>query len=223
MSAVSSLPAIRHGFPFSNQSGRTLMYGQFSPDEMSLLKSFRGPEQIQQFLDNDLQYDPAQTCRSPRRVLRERLADCAEGAFFAAAALEAIGHPPLIIDLEAVRDDDHLVAVFRQHGCWGAVAQSHFAGLRFREPVYRTLGELVMSYYEHYFNEAGEKTLRTFSRPVNLTRFDPLQWRTTEAELWDICEYLCTIPHTRLLPPDLERRRRTVDQRLFAAGRAGLP
>lgn len=197
------------------------MDGCLSPDELGLLKSLNRPEKIQEFLDNEVRYDPGMTCRSPRRVIRDRKAHCAEGAFFAAAVLDANGIPPLIIDLEAIRDDDHLLAVFREHGRWGAVAQSNYAGLRFREPVYRTLRELVMSYYEHYFNSAGEKTLRTFSQPVNLHRFDRLNWMTTEDDVWEICEYLCTIPHSRVLTPAIERRRRSVDARLFAAGHVG--
>lgn len=197
------------------------MDGCFSSDELSLLKSLNRPEKIQAFLDNEVRYHHETTCRSPRRVIRDRLAHCAEGAFFAAAALEINGHLPLIIDLEAVRDDDHLLAVFRDHDCWGAVALSNYAGLRFREPVYRSLRELVMSYYEHYFNPAGEKTLRTFSRPVNLLRFEHLGWRTAEEDVWEICEYLCTIPHTRVLTPEIERRRRKVDARLFEAGHVG--
>ena len=197
------------------------MDGCFSPDELGLLKSLNRPEKIQAFLDNEVRYNPETTCRSPRRVIRDRRAHCAEGAFFAAAALHANGIPPLIIDLEAIRDDDHLLAVYREHGRWGAVAKSNYAGLRYREPVYRTLRELVMSYYEHYFNAAGEKTLRTFSRPVNLHRFDRLNWMTTEEDVWEICEYLCTIPHTRVLTPAIERRRRSVDVRLFAAGHVG--
>lgn len=197
------------------------MDGLFSPEEIGLLKSLNRPEKIQAFLDNEVRYNPETTCRSPRRVIQDRRAHCAEGAFFAAAALDANGIPPLIIDMEAIRDDDHLLAVFREHGRWGAIAKSNYAGLRFREPVYRTLRELVMSYYEHYFNAAGEKTLRTFSRPVNLHRFDRIHWMTTEDDVWEICEYLCTIPHTRVLTPAIERRRRSVDARLFAAGHVG--
>ncbi|TXT36459.1 MAG: hypothetical protein FD138_981 [Planctomycetota bacterium] len=197
------------------------MDGRLSPEELGLLKSLNRPEKIQAFLDNEVHYNPETTCRSPRRVIRDRAAHCAEGAFFAAAAMDANGIPPLIIDLEAIRDDDHLLAVFREHDCWGAVAKSNYAGLRFREPVYRTLRELVMSYYEHYFNTAGEKTLRTFSRPVNLHRFDSLNWMTTEDDVWEICEYLCTIPHTRVLTPAIEKRRRRVDSRLFEAGHVG--
>jgi len=89
-----------------------------------------------------------------------------EGALFGAAALRMIGHPPLLLDFEAVRDDDHVLAIFRFRGHWGALAKSTIR-LRYREPVYRTLRELAMSYFEHYFNLRKEKTLRNYSRPVN--------------------------------------------------------
>src|SRR6185503_6616965 len=122
--------------------------------------------------DFDLAYNKepdGNTCRSPRRVLRDGVAQCMDGALFGAAALRMLGHPPLLLDLEAVRDDDHVLAIFQvrgtNRGLWGAIAKSNYSGLRFREPVYRTLRELVMSYFEHYYNPAGEKTLRAFSRP----------------------------------------------------------
>lgn len=143
------------------------------------------PEKIQRLLDalpyNKEPDGPA--CRSPRRVLRDRTAHCLEGALLAAAALRVQGHPPLLLDLEAVRDDDHVLAIFRQRGLWGPVAKSNYAGLRFREPVYRSLRELVISYFEHYYNLCGEKTLRKYSRPVNLARFDALEWVTAERDL----------------------------------------
>ncbi len=193
-----------------------------SPKETSFLKNLARPERIQTFLDDQLGYNKELTCRSPRRVLRDRVAHCAEGAFLAAAALHVIGHAPLILDLETVRDDDHLLAVFQENGLWGAIGKSNYAGLRFREPVYRTLRELVMSYYEHYFNLAGEKTLRAYStRPINLTRFDPIDWMITEDDLWPVCEYLCTISHTHILTPRRERQRQFVDRRLFQSGLVG--
>lgn len=196
----------------------------FSRNELNIFRKLSSPEKIQSFLDHDVAYNKeegGETCRGPRRVLRERLAHCAEGAYFAAAALRMLGHPPLIIDLMAVRDDDHLLAVFKQHNHWGAIAKSNYSGLRFREPVYRTIRELVMSYYAHYYNHKGELTLREYSRPVNLSRFDPLGWMTTEEDLWDIGEYLYTVPHSRVLPAVIERKRRKLDQRLFDAGLVG--
>lgn len=197
----------------------------FDRGELAVLAGLSTPAKIQRFLDNDIGYNKEEdgdTCRSPRRVLRDRVAQCMEGALFAAAALRVQGFPPLIVDLEAHRDDDHILAVFRQNGCWGAVAKSNYAGLRFREPVYRTLRELVMSYFEHYYNPAGEKTLRRYSRPVNLRRFDRIGWITAEADLWAIPEYLYTISHQSLLTREMERRLNRMDDRLFKAGRVGL-
>ena len=198
----------------------------FTRPELSLLKKLSRPEKIQAFLDTQVAYNKephGPTCRSPRRVLSDRLAHCAEGAFFAAAALRVNGHLPLIVDLEAVRDDDHLLAVFREHNHWGAIAKSNYAGLRFREPVYRTIRELAMSYYEHYYNLKGEKTLRAHStRPLNLTRFDRRAWMTTEENLWDICEHLCGVPHARVMTLPMERKRRMMDQRLYEAGMTGM-
>ncbi len=196
----------------------------FSAAERSVLQRLSTPEKIQRFLDSEIRYNKepeGPTCRSPRRVLRERLAHCMEGALFGAAVLRFHGFPPLLMDLEAVRDDDHVLAIYRQRGHWGAIAKSNYAGLRFREPVYRTLRELAMSYFEHYYNLAGEKTLRGYSRPVRLTRFDRIQWMTAEEDVWEVAEYLCGIPHVPLLNGPLERNLNRVDARLRAAGLLG--
>ena len=132
-------------------------------DALTLPRTLTTPAKIQRFLDEELGYNlepGGDTCYSPRTVLQKRVAHCMEGAMLAAAALRRLGHPPLLVDLEAVRDTDHVLAVYRDNGHWGAVAKSDYSGLRSREPVYRTIRELVMSYFEHYFNPAGEKTLR---------------------------------------------------------------
>src|SRR6185436_17692473 len=166
--------------------------------ESKLLKSLTTPWKIQDFL-NSLPYNiepDGDTCRSPRRVMRDRTAHCFEAALFAAAALRANGWPPLILDLVAVRDSDHVIAVYKMDGCWGAIAQSNYSGLRFREPIYRTIRELAVSYFEDYLNTQGEKTLRGYSRPVNLSRFDAMGWMTAEDDVWTIAEYLVDIPHT---------------------------
>src|SRR5438128_8456694 len=115
------------------------------------------PERIQRFLDN-IPYNTeldGETFRSPRLVLRDRTANCIEGAVLAAAALRVQGEAPLVMDLTAVHDEDHVIAVFKRRGLWGAIATSKFTGLRYREPVYRSLRELAMSYFEHYFNLEG--------------------------------------------------------------------
>jgi hypothetical protein len=178
------------------------------------------PPKIQRFLD-DIPYnteDDGETFRSPRRVLRDRTANCIEGAVLAAAALRVQGDPPLIMDLTAVHDEDHVIAVFRRRALWGAIATSKFIGLRYREPVYRTLRELAMSYFEQYFNLRGERTLRGYGRPVTLARFDRLHWMTTEVDLWPIAEHLERIPHVPLIPYGVGRRLTRLDARLRVAG-----
>ena len=188
--------------------------------ELALYRRLNTPEKIQKFLD-DLPYNKergGETCRGPRRVIRDNTAHCFEGALFAAAALRMNGFPPLIFDLESVRDDDHVIAIYKTNGCWGAIAKSNYSGLRFRSPVYRTLRELALSYFEHYYNLKGEKTLRAFSRPVNLKRFDRVNWMTAEDDLWIIPEYLVEISHTPLLRTN---RRMFMDKRLFDAGLVG--
>src|SRR5512141_1033501 len=122
------------------------------------------PEAIQRFLD-ETPYSSEGRYRCPRSVLRDRRAHCLDGALLAAWALRRLGDPPLIVDLRAVRDDDHVITIFRRRGRIGAIAKSNVVGLRFREPVYRSLRELVMSYFELYYNTDGEKTLRSYSVP----------------------------------------------------------
>jgi hypothetical protein len=183
------------------------------------------PAKIQEFLDT-IPYNTEKdgdTFRSPRRVLRDQTANCIEGAVLAAAALRVQGDPPLIMDLTAVRDEDHVIAVFRRRGLWGSIATSKFTGLRYREPVYRTLRELAMSYFEHYFNLEGERTLRGYGRPVNLGRFDPIHWMTSEDDLWAIAEHLERIPHVTLVPPGVARFLTPLDRQLLDAGTLNHP
>jgi hypothetical protein len=154
-------------------------------------------------------------------VLREFTSHCLEGAIFAAAALRLLGFPPLLFDLEAEGDTDHVLAIFRVGNCWGAIAQSNYSGCRYREPIYRSLRELAMSYFNDYFNVRGRRSLRTYSRPVNLARFDRRDWMTSEKPVWFIPEYLCAIPHTRLITRAQARALSRVDGRSLAAGLLG--
>jgi len=188
--------------------------------EAAVLERLRTPEKVQGYLDR-IPYNTDDQCRSPRRVMADRRAHCMEGALFGAAALRYHGCGCRILDLMAVRDDDHVIALFRQHGCWGAVAKSNFSGLRFREPVYRTLRELAMSYFESYFNTLGEKSLRSFSRPVDLRRFDAIRWMTTAEDLEVIGDHLNAVHHTKVLTPAMIRTLRRADKRTFQAGMVG--
>src|SRR5574338_73440 len=184
----------------------------FSKNELRKLRSLKTPAGVQRFLD-DLPYNLRFDARSPRRVLLDGTASCLDGGIFAAAALRVLGYPPLIFDLEADRDTDHVVAIYKVRGHWGAVAKSNFTGCRYREPVYRNLRELALSYFHIYFNLRGERTLRRYSRPVNLARFDNRHWMTTEKPIWFIAEYLCEIPHISLLTSAMEKDLTRVDRR----------
>jgi hypothetical protein len=144
-----------------------------------------------------------------------------DGALFAAGALRVQGYPPLIVDLEAVYDDDHVIAVYRRHGLWGSIARSNYSGLRSREPLFRTVRDLVLSYVEAYFNLRREKTLRRYSRPFDLSRFDSAGWMTSEKDLWDIPNHLVGIRHHRLLTPAQERAFAPVSRVVFEAGKVG--
>jgi hypothetical protein len=188
--------------------------------EARRLRALSTPARIQEFLD-EMPYHLADTAWSPRRVLRERTAHCFEGAVFAAAALRVNGYAPLLWDLEADRDTDHVIAIYRERGHWGAMAKSNYAGCRGRQPIYRNLRELALSYFEDYFSMRRHFTLRRFSRPVNLARFDERSWMITEKPIWFIAEYLVDIHHYQLLPPGMARRLGRTDLRSFQSGLVG--
>ena len=192
----------------------------FAPSELRKVRALKTPSGIQRFLD-EMPYHLAGTAWSPRKVLLEKTAHCLEGAIFAAAALRLVGFPPLILDLEADQDTDHVLAVFKLRGHWGAIAKSNFAGCRYREPIYRTLRELALSYFNTYFNLRGERTLRRYSRPVNLARFDDRNWMASDGEIWFIAEYLCDIPHQPLLKRGLEKHLTRVDRRTWDSEMVG--
>lgn len=163
-------------------------------EEINILDKLSNPGKIQDFLDS-LEYNPKYECRSPRWVMKTRTAHCFEGALFSAAALSCIGYRPLIVDMKAFNDDDHVIAVFKEKGHWGAVAKSNFTTLRYREPVYRSLRELVMSYFDFYFNINGDKSLRLYSKPLDLTVYNHRNWMTTDEDLEFIGDKLESMHH----------------------------
>jgi len=190
------------------------------PAELRTLRSLNTPVKIQKFIDG-LTYQYADTAGSPRRVLRERRGHCLEGALLAAAALRVNGRPPLVMDLESVRDDDHVVALYRERGLWGGIAKSNYAGLRFRAPVYRTLRELALSYFEDYYNLRGERTLRAYSVAVDLSRLDARHWMTDEEEVGSVPELLIAARHYPIVPDKVARALPRMDRRSFEAGMHG--
>jgi hypothetical protein len=192
-----------------------------SKSEYRVLKGLKTPAKIQAFLD-DLEYSTEEIYRCPLRVLRERVAHCYDGALFAAAILRRIGYPPLILEmLPNSRDDDHLLALFKKEMHWGAVGKSNFVGLRFREPVYRTVRELVMSYFEQFYNLEGEKTLRGYTVPLNLKSFDRHGWMVKDEPLYWIAEKLDRTRRVKVLTPKMVRTLSLLDPRAYQAGLMG--
>ncbi len=184
------------------------------------MRALKTPAKIQKFIDA-IEYQYANTALSPKRVLRERKGHCLEGALLAAAALRVNGRPALLMDLESVHDDDHVVALYRENGLWGSIAKSNFAGIRFRAPVYRTLRELALSYFEFYYNLRGERTLRSYSGPVNLARLDGQNWMTSGDDVWCVPELLIAARHYALFPDKVARALPRLDRRSFEAGMHG--
>lgn len=188
--------------------------------ELAFFKKLKTPYAIQTFLDS-IPYSAESRYRSPRSVIHDRKAHCFDGALFAAAALRMNGDPPIIVDMQSVRDDDHVIAIFRRHGRVGAIAKSNFTGLRFREPVYRNIHELVMSYFESFYNMDREKSLRQYSTPLNLALFDRFGWMFHDDPLDRIVDRLNTNRIHRLMTRAMIRRLSPVDSRTYRTGLVG--
>ena len=172
-----------------------------TPAEFAVLQRLDTPQKIQSFLfglgqNFELGGD---TCRPVRGVLETRTAHCIEGAMLAACALWVNGEPPLLLDMRAVRDFDHVVALFRRHGRWGAISKTNGIGLRSRDPVYGSLRELAMSYFHEYTNRREHKTLREYSIPFDLRRIEPQVWVSGQKNAWAVCEALDELRHFKLL------------------------
>ena len=188
--------------------------------ELKQLSRLNTPAKIQAFLDG-IPYSSDPIYRCPRSVLRDHQAHCYDGAVFAAAALRRLGYPPIIVNMMAERDGEHLVALFREDGHWGAVGKSNVVGLRFREPVYRSLRELLMSYFEQYFNVEGLRSLRSYLRPFDLTAVDHLNWMTEDAAMDVIAARLDRRRRIPLITTEMVRRLSPIDKRSFDAGFMG--
>jgi hypothetical protein len=187
---------------------------------LHMLKPLDSPYKIQEFLDS-IPYNTTKRTLSPLLVMKERMAHCMDGGLFAASALRRLGYPPLLVDLSAENDDDHIIAVFREGNCWGAIAKSNTTVLRFREPVYRSLRELAMSYFEMYYNLNGYKSLRSYSRTMDLSRFDDRNWETTDEDLEFIGDYTYTVRHYPLLTKKQILSLSNVPKYLYDAGFSG--
>jgi hypothetical protein len=189
--------------------------------EFAPLRRLKTPARIQDFL-NDLKTNRergGETCSSPLVTLRRGSAHCLEGALVAALALWMHGHAPLLIDLRTTDDDfDHIVTLFRSGRYWGGITKTSHAVLRYREPIYRDVRELAVSYFHEYFLDTGKKTLREFSRPFDLRRWKG-NWITADEDLWDLERAIDHSPHVRLLSRDQIRGLRLADPIEIRAGK----
>jgi len=195
----------------------------FTKEEIEIIKKLNTPNKIQDFL-NSLQInfeENGETCMSPRMVLKEKKAHCIEAAMFAAAVLRFHNYPPLILDFEATHgDEDHVIAIFKKNNHWGAISKTNHAILRYREPVYKTVRELAMSYFHEYYLFAnGKKTLRKVSKPVNLRIFDKKGWMTSNDNVWYINDYLVNLKHKNILNRSQINNLRRVDPIEIQAGK----
>lgn len=196
-----------------NRCGALSMFG-LSKKEYRFFKALRTPQQLQTFI-NTLQpptKKQGDTCYSPRKVLKKRHANCIEGALLAALALRVQGYPPLLLDLEAAPWDlDHVIAVYKKGKHWGAISKTNHAVLRYRDPVYASIRELVMSFFHEYTTDDGRKSLRRYTNPINLSQFDAQGWMQSLDEVWYIANCLADAPHLSLISRSHIARLRCAD------------
>ncbi len=187
--------------------------------EFKIFKKLTSPAKIQDFLET-LPINFKDTFRSPKEALRHGKIQCLEGATLAAAIFWYHGRPPLLLDLETtLKDESHVVALFKENGCWGAVSKTNHAVLRYRDPIYKTIRELALSYFNEYFLDSGVKTLRSYStKPFDLTEFDD-DWLTATHEIWGVEEELVRAPHTKILGDLPARKLRPADPLEIRAGK----
>ncbi|MBI2064010.1 MAG: hypothetical protein HYT65_03415 [Candidatus Yanofskybacteria bacterium] len=203
------------------KSIRKHIFPNLSKRELNLFRRLNTPKKIQNFLEKvPINFDHHRdTCVSPRVMLKKNKAHCIEAAFFAAAVLWFHGYKPLLLDLQATDDDyDHVVALFHRNGCWGAISKTNHAVLRYREPVYRNIRELAMSYFHEYFDDNGKKNMRAYSQPFNLARLGK-KWIISEKDLWHVAQALDDSPHHKILTKVMIAGLRRADKVEIRAGK----
>ena len=200
-----------------------LFEGHLNDLQLGILASLTNPCEIQSYLDQT-PYSTEDRNRTPVEVMQDGVAHCLDGALFAAAALRRISCPALLIDMfpERGMDDDHVLAIFQANGHYGALAKSNFAGLRMREPIFRSIRELVMSYFEWFYNVDGVKTLRTYTRMLNLKQFDGLGWIWNPEGVQAIERRLLSMPRIPLITPHMASQLNLQDSLTYKAGMLGV-
>ena len=191
----------------------------WTAQERRVLKSLRTPAHIQQFLD-ELPYDEEGGAVSPRGVMRNNKAQCYSGVLFACAALRELGHRPRMMWMDAVEDDGHAIALYQIGKVWGSVAKSNFTSIRSREPVYPYLA-LGLSYFDGFFNQFGKRTMRGFTVPVDLEKFEKRGWRFDEGPMEYVDHAIDTAQREWVLPRNREKDISPVSEALRQAGLLG--
>lgn len=192
----------------------------YTKTEQKIFNRLNDPKKIQKFL-NELKYNFDYTvCRSPRKVLETRTAYCLEGALFAASALQYNGYKPLLLDMRPIGlDYDHVVALFQKDGYWGALSKTNHAVLRYRDPIYKNMRELVLSYFHEYFLDNGIKTLKDYSVPIDLSKIDQRQWQVADGDLWDVIDFIDKAKHTKIISDKQRKNLRKADDVEIEAGK----
>lgn len=195
----------------------------YNRSEKKIFFRLDNPVKIQDFLAFKIKHNPAKNgidIRSPREVLRLKKAHCIEGALLAAAILEFHGQKPLLLDLRSTDEDlDHVVCLFRRFGYWGAISKTNHVVLRYREPIYKTIRELAMTYFHEYFLDSGKKTLRDYSGPIDLRKFKQFNWRIAAGEVGDIADWIDKQIHFKILSPAQIKNLRKADVIEIRAGK----
>lgn len=191
----------------------------YTKEEIKLFKNLNTPAKVQDYL-NSLKHNPKDTWHSPRQVIKTKKAYCIEGAILAASIFQFHKQKPLLLDIRGKSPDvDHVLALFKQNGYWGAVSKTNHAVLRYREPIYKSIRELVLSYFHEYFLDNGKKTLRDYSLPVNLNKFNKKNWQTSQEDLGYIAEYIDDVKHYKILKPWQIKNLRKADKIEIQAGK----
>ncbi len=202
----------------SNGTGK---FPKFEHQEFDVFKKLNSPQKVQDFLDKiPVNFGKkGHTLRSPLFALNHNQIHCMEGALLASAIFWYHGNKPLLLDLKTTESDfDHVVALFKRNGLWGAVSKTNHAVLRYRDPVYKSVRELAMSYFNEYFTDDGVKTMRSYSLPFDLRKFS-VEWLTSSDDLWDIGTALDESPHKKIFPNNAHRHLRPAHTLEIKAGK----
>jgi len=199
-----------------NYNSQTMqkIFPKLTKKEVAIFRRLNTPRKIQDFLNKIPQNFErrGETCMSPRRILRENTAHCIEGALFASAVLWYHGKRPLLMHFVTIgKDQDHVVALFKENGLWGAISKTNHAVLRYRDPVYKTPRELAMSYFHEYFLPGGRKNMLGYTEPIDLSKIGTGGWIIDEKDLWKINDLLFHTPHKPVAPKAAMRRLRPAD------------